>query len=585
MKRHLGIDLGTTHSALACADAGPFPIAQVVAPSDVQARPNLPSFLYLPADSELPAGATALPWAEDAPFVGAGARTRGAEVPGRLVASAKSWLSHATVDRTAPILPPQAPDDVPRVSPVQASTAYLAHLRAAWDHEHPDAPLAEQDIMLTVPASFDAVARELTVQAAKEAGLPELTLLEEPQAAFHAWLARAGDGWREELSLGDRVLVCDVGGGTSDFSLIEVVDDGQGHLALERVAVGEHILLGGDNMDLALAHRLHHKFVENKKKLDAGQQRALVLAARAAKEALLSDPNLPAAPVSVLGRGSRLIGGTLRTELSREDLENILLEGFFPKVDSTELPKAATRTGFMELGLPYASDAAIPRHLAKFLATHGKNSTPTHVLFNGGVFKSQLLRDRLLEILAAWGAAPRVLQEADANLAVSIGAAHHARLRAEGGVRIRGGVARSYYVGIEGSAPAVPGVPPPTKALCVVPFGMEEGQEHQVPGVQLGLVVGEPVTFRFFSTTDRPEDQPGDALDEFTWPDVLEETTQVRSTMEAEDLDSGTLVPVRLKVRLTEIGTVELYSEDEAGRRWRLEYDVRNVENQGVSGP
>jgi hypothetical protein len=338
-------------------------------------------------------------------------------------------------------------------------------------------------------------------------------------------------------------------------------------------------------MDLALAHRLHHEFVENKRKLDAGQQRALVLAARAAKEALLSDPNLPAAPVSVLGRGSRLIGGTLRTELTREDLEKILLEGFFPKVDSTDFPKAATRTGFMELGLPYASDAAIPRHLAKFLATHGKNSAPTHVLFNGGVFKSQLLRDRLLQILAAWGAAPRVLQEADADLAVSIGAAHYARLRAEGGVRIRGGVARSYYVGIEGSAPAVPGVPPPTKALCVVPFGMEEGQEHQVPGVQLGLVVGEPVTFRFFSATDRPEDQPGDALDEFTWPDVLEETTQVRSTMEAEDLDSGTLVPVRLKVRLTEIGTVELYSEDEAGRRWRLEYDVRNVENQGVSGP
>lgn len=582
MKRYVGMDLGTTHSALASSDEGPIPILQVVAPSDVQARKSLPSFLYLPADGELPAGSTRLPWSEDAPFVGAGARARGAEVPTRLVCSAKSWLSHGAVDRRSALLPPQAPDDLTPISAVDASAAYLRHLAEAWNHAHPDAPLAEQDVLLTVPASFDAVARELTVEAARQAGLPELTLLEEPQAAFYAWLAQVQDEFRQVLSVGDRVLVCDVGGGTSDFSLIEVVDDGWGTLGLERLAVGEHILLGGDNMDLALAYRLQQKFSESGKKLDAGQQRALVQAARMAKEALLTDPDQDAAPVAILGRGSRLIGGTLRTELTRADLETILLEGFFPKTGKDEMPKAAARTGFMELGLPYASDAAIPRHLARFLKSHAEGKAPTHILFNGGVFNSSLLRDRLLEVMSGWGQAPTVLEGTDNDLAVCRGAAHYARLRAEGGLRIRGGVARSYYVGIEGAAPAVPGIPPPTKALCVVPFGMEEGTEHQVPNAQLGLVVGEPVTFRFFTATDRTEDVPGEALDEFTWPDALEEIAPIRSTMEAKDLDPGTLVPVRLRVKLTEIGTVELYSEDDGGHRWRLEYDVRSGPEEGA---
>lgn len=590
MTHHVGIDLGTTHCALAHSEGTggkpePFAIAQVVAPADVQARTTLPSFLYLPADGELPEGSLALPWSNQAPFVGAGARARGAEVPQRLVFSAKSWLSHSGVDRTSAILPAPRSEDLQGVSPVQASTAYLAHLRHAWDHAHPEAPLAQQRAMLTVPASFDAVARELTVEAARQAGLPNLTLLEEPQAAFYAWLAQVGDGWRDVLSEGDRILVCDVGGGTSDFTLIAVVDDGSGNLALERVAVGEHILLGGDNMDLALAYVLQQRFAAGGKKLDAGQQRALVQAARVAKESLLTDPNLTAAPIAVLGRGSKLIGGTLRTELTRSDLEATLLEGFFPRTGAQEMPKAAARTGFMELGLPYAADTAIPRHLARFLSVQAKGQSPTHVLFNGGVFNSPLLRTRLLEILGSWGQTPQVLEGTDNDLAVSVGAAHYARLRDEGGIRIRGGLARSYYVGIEGAAPAVPGVPPPLKALCVVPFGMEEGTEHDVPGVRLGLVVGEPVTFRFLTATDRQQDRPGTALDEFTWPDALSEIAPIRSQMDASDLEPGTLVPVSLQVRLTEVGTLELYSVGEDGRRWRLEYDVRQTEGDAGEAP
>ncbi len=577
----VGIDLGTTNTAVAEAEPGQLPrtfdLLQLIRPGDAQVRPALPSFLYLAGDDELPAGSLDLPWATDRTFmVGEGARARGAEVPLRLVASAKSWLSHTGVDRKAEILPAQTPPEQPKVSPVEASARFLRHVREAWAHVNPDRRLEEANVYLTVPASFDAVARELTIAAATEAGLLHVTLLEEPQAAFYAWLAEAGDDWREVLGPEDRVLVCDVGGGTTDFSLIEVRDDGEGNLGLERVAVGDHLLLGGDNMDLALAHHLATVLRQSGKKLDASQNRALVAGVRRAKEALLSNDELDRTTFSILGSGRKLIGGQIKVELERAALEAVLLEGFFPPCDRDAARHEMPRTGFMELGLPFVSDAAITRHLAHFLATHAGGALPTHILFNGGVFNSPLLRARLLEVIASWGVMPKVLESASNDLAVSRGAAYYGMVRAEGGMRIRGGVARSYYIGIQSSMPAVPGVPPPIRALCVVPFGMEEGTEAVVPGGELGLVVGAPVQFRFLSSTTRPDDAIGTILDEYTWPDDLTETAPVSATLSAEGLEPGTLVPVRLEVKVTEVGTLELWSvATQSEHRWRLEYNVR----------
>ncbi len=587
----IGIDLGTTNTALGFVDAQvdedtiPAPalmkLQQLVKPGDVQPRDSLPSFLYLTESGELPEGAADLPWASGRDFmVGEAARERGAQVPLRLVHSSKSWLCHAGVDRRAPILPHKAPAGVTQVSPVAAAVRYLEHLKDAWDHENPKHKLESQQIFLTVPASFDAVARDLTIEAAQKTGLTDVTLLEEPQAAFYAWLAQMGDNWRNVLKPGSRVLVCDVGGGTSDFSLIEVKDDGAGNLGLERVAVGDHILLGGDNMDLALAHHLMGKLAKDKKKLNAGQQRALIQGARRAKEALLSNPALESSPITLLGRGSKLIGGKIKTELLRAEMESLLVEGFFPKCGKDDAPKTAKRTGFMELGLPFVSDAAITRHLAAFIKNQGEGKQPTHILFNGGVFNSALLRDRLLSIMSDWGdAAPQVLQGGDNDLAVAKGAAHYGAIKKKGGLRIRGGVARSYYVGIEKAVPAVPGIEPPINAMCVVPFGMEEGSHVQVPGSELGLVIGEQVEFRFLSSSASKNDRPGDVLDEYAWPEVLTETAPISAKLDAEGLEAGTVVPVRLEAHLTEIGTLELWSvRTDGSQRWRLEFNVREQE-------
>ena len=577
----VGIDLGTTNTAL--AEAAPeqspesFEILQLIAPGDAQARPSLPSFLYLAGQGEFPDASLDLPWAQGRSFwVGEGARARGAEVPLRAVSSAKSWLSHSGVDRRAEILPAGGPPEQPKVSPVEASTRFLRHLRHAWAHTAPDRPLDDADVFLTVPASFDAVARELTVEAATAAGLNRVTLLEEPQAAFYAWLAEAGDSWRQTLKPADRVLVCDVGGGTTDFSLIEVTDDGAGNLGLQRIAVGDHLLLGGDNMDLALAHHLAAQLQQAGKKLDASQARALVAGARRAKEALLLDPTLERTTFTLLGKGSKLIGSKIKVELEQQTVQSVLLDGFFPACERSAVPVEQPRTGFMELGLPFVADAAVTRHLAHFLATHAGGSMPTHILFNGGVFNSKVLQDRLLEIVASWGSKPQVLSSVSNDLAVSRGAAYYGAIRAQGGMRIRGGVAQSYYIGIQSAMPAVPGVPPPIRALCVVPFGMEEGTEAVVPGGELGLMVGAPAKFRFLSSTTRTDDAIGTVLDEYTWPDHLTETAPVTATLEADGLEPGTLVPVRLEVKVTEVGTLELWSvSTETGQRWRLEYNVR----------
>jgi len=599
MSRYVvGIDLGTTNCALAFADTTaidsdrPRPITnlgipQVVAVQDVSERPLLPSFLYLPSPKEFPSGGLDLPWKSPSDrMVGVFARDHGAKVPGRLVSSAKSWLSHAGVDRRAAILPWTSTEDVTRISPVMASAAYLEHLRDAWNTRVAGKTAADrlenQEVFLTVPASFDAVARELTTEAAAKAGLRQVTLIEEPQAAFYAWLAAQGEKWRKTVRVGDIILVCDVGGGTTDFTLIAVTDEG-GDLALSRLAVGEHILLGGDNMDLALAHAVAATLPQGMDGLDSAQRVALGHACRTAKEVLFTDRKKNAAPVTVLGRGSKVIGGAVKTELSRELLDRALLDGFLPRCAPTDLPTRGRRVGLTEIGLPYAADPAITRHLARFLSqqagslhTGGATILPSAVLFNGGVFKAAELRRRVLEVLSDWAGRPvPELESSDLDLAVAHGAAYYGQVRRGKGVRIRGGVARSYYVGLETAAPAVPGVLPPIKAMCVVPMGMEEGTETDVPGPELGLVVGEPAEFRFLGSTTRRDDPLGTILERWN-PEELQELAPLETSLAAEDGGRGETVPVRLHAHVTEVGTLALWCRSTRDpRRWKLEFNVR----------
>ncbi|MGH9660167.1 MAG: Hsp70 family protein, partial [Bryobacteraceae bacterium] len=523
----IGIDLGTTHCALAYAGAGAavevLEIAQLTNPGEVREETLLPSSLYLPGPLDFPVDSLALPWDPEPRWVvGRLAQKRGVENAGRLVTSAKSWLSHAGVDRTARLLPLVASEGVEKVSPVDASARYLEHLRRAWDHRFPDAPMAGQQVLVTVPASFDAVARELTLAAAGQAGLEGVTLLEEPQAAFYAWIDRHPD-WRDRVKVGDLILVVDIGGGTTDFTLI-AVDQHDGELALERVAVGEHILLGGDNMDLALARSLEPDLP----KLDALQFHALWHNCRAAKEKLLEPGSRSSdAPVTILGRGTGLVGGTIKAKLRRQDVDRVLGEGFFPAAGSSELP-GRRRAGLVEIGLPFAADAAITRHLARFLRQPVRDgvrrgpsglAAPTHVLSNGGVLRAGPLRERLLGVLNGWlageGFAPALpLEGEDLMHAVARGAAYYGLARRGQGVRIRGGVSRTYYVGVESALPSVPGMAQPIKALAVAPFGMEEGTSARVDGREFGLVVGEPAQFRFFSSTTRKKDAVGELIDE-----------------------------------------------------------------------
>ena len=600
----IGIDLGTTNCAAAYVRAGgdprePQPIAllpvpQLVNPGEVRDEPLLPSFLYIPGSNDFPAGATVLPWSEAPKFVvGTLAQKRGAEVANRLVASAKSWLSHAGVDRTAPILPLNAPPGAEKLSPVEASRRYLEHMRAAWDSRMPDAPFTEQQVFVTVPASFDAVARELTLKAAEQAGYQNLLLLEEPQAAFYAWIERHPD-WRSAVSVGDLILVVDIGGGTTDFTLVAVTESG-GELQLERIAVGEHILLGGDNVDLALARHLEQQLTAQGAKLDMVQLHALWQQCRLAKERLLDPDNKKREhPVTILGRGTGLVGGTIKTKLLREDVDRILGEGFLPSVSSQDMPQRR-KTGFAEIGLPYAADAAITRHLARFLRQQAAQSehgavrrgasglaAPTHVLFNGGVLRSDLVRRRVLDVLNGWlkeeGLQPAVsLVGEDLMHAVARGAAYYGLVRTGQGVRIRGGVPRTYYVGIESAMPAVPGMRTPLKALTVAPFGMEEGTSAQLPDREFSLVVGEPAEFRFFQSATRKNDAAGSMLDDVG--DDLEELSPVEVCLPA-DGRSGEFLPVTLETVVTETGMLQLWSVARDGRRWKLEFNVREKVKQ-----
>jgi molecular chaperone DnaK (HSP70) len=584
----VGIDLGTTHTVVAYAAAKSrieddtirlFDIEQLVAPGEVAARPLLPSMRYQLAPGELAPGDVALPWAPagngDAAVIGSLARQLGAEVPGRLVASAKSWLSHAAVDRLAPILPWGAAADVPKVSPVAASASYLGHLRAAWNHRFPQALLEQQELVLTVPASFDDAARALTLEAAHDAGLPRLRLLEEPQAALYDWLFRHRNALAEALANTQLVLVCDVGGGTTDLSLVRV--DRQGpEPRLERIAVGRHLMLGGDNMDLALAHLAESRLEAAAggaaaARLSAGQLSQLVERCRAAKERLLAADAPASAPVTLLGAGARLIGGARSIMLSRDEVQRIVVEGFFPQVAAGELPRRERASGLVAFGLPYASDAAVTRHIAGFLQQHAAAGWPDALLLNGGVFRADAIAARLHATLGAWRGAPLLaLHNADPDVAVARGAVAYALARRSMAPKIGGGSARSYFLPLDGNA---------GQGVCVLPHGSEEGREIRLEGRRFELRVGQPVRFDLVSSTAGASGQPAPpagALVELGDRDV-QPLPPVATVVAAGDATARHSIPVQLATMLTEVGTLEVHciAIDDPAQRWKLEFQLR----------
>ncbi len=604
----LGIDLGTSNSAVAANDFQDekttiVEITQIVGPNQIGEKATLPSALYLPHPDEFPADALRLPWSShaEAAIVGHFARDHGALIPDRLVTSAKSWLSNFHIDPKRAVLPWKSEIKEQKLSAFECSRLYLEHLKEgflyaeriqgrAWE-------LSEGQLVLTVPASFDEVARKLTAEAAEAAGLGKVVLLEEPQAAFYAWTAQAGSAWRSQVSTGDIVLVCDVGGGTADFSLI-AISEKNGDLEVERISVGEHILLGGDNMDLALAYTLQAQLEAAGKSIDSWQFLALIHAASQAKISLFNNESLEQAPISVPSRGSSLLAKTVSTTLDRATLEKVVLDGFFPITKVTDLPAETRGAGLQEFGLPYASDPVVSKHLARFLTrslmnvksssalkelvgSRGEASDylkPTAVLFNGGVFNAAPIRKRVLDLLASWNQdqPARELAGYQPDLAVAKGAALYGRNRATGkGIRIKAGTARSYYIGLETSMPAIPGFKPPIKALCIVPQGMEEGSEFLIEGQEFGLTTGQPADFRFFASEVRGGDAPGQII-----PNAereLEETSRIEVTLPAiEGFPEGQPIPVQINPLVTELGNLELWMKHTGSdRRWKVEFQVR----------
>jgi molecular chaperone DnaK (HSP70) len=616
----IGIDLGTTNSAVAYVDTAnegraieQFEIPQLVSEGRVTEQATLPSFLYLAGEHEIAPGALALPWDATRSYaVGEFARVQGARVPGRLVSSAKSWLCHGGVDRSARILPWGAPDDVKKISPVDASGRYLAHIREAWDQRFPDAPLASQQVVLTVPASFDEVARELTVDAAEHAGLPRLTLLEEPQAAFYAWLCANESDWQTKLAGRSLMLVVDVGGGTTDFSLISARDEGRG-LVLERLAVGDHLLLGGDNIDVALARLIEPRLGG---KLDSQRWHALVNLCRTAKEALLSEGASDEMPIRLAGRGSSIVGGTLTGVLTREEVERTVMDGYFPPADADAAPRKLPRAAVQEWGLPFALEPEVPRHLAAFLRRHGADAAkavpnegsgadslraatpigaaarsaertgaekewslarPDAILFNGGALKPRQIRERVRELIARWCGdtpswQPAVLESVDLDLAVARGAAYYGLVRRGRGVRIGGGAARSYYLGVGGTATDGGTVP----ALCLVHRGMQEGETVEVREPAFDVMANQPVSFPLYASSTRSGERAGQLVQ--AERDSIAELPPIRTVLRFGKKTGATRIPVHVVAHLTEIGTLEVWCHSQrSDHRWRLQFQVREA--------
>ncbi len=606
----LGIDLGTSNCALARVGAGELEvldIPQLEGPNRVGEAPLFAAVLYIPREGQFASDSLRLPWSEteERVVVGNFARAIGAQVPDRVITSAKSWLCRRGADPTRAILPWGSGELCPKFSPFEASRTYLEHLRAAFVYashvrEEVTEPPSTRTI-LTVPASFDEAARRLTQQAAIEAGWGEdIVLLEEPQAAFYAWLGSTGGEWRTHVSVGDIILVCDIGGGTTDFSLI-AVNERNGNLELERISVGRHILLGGDNMDLALAFALRDQLENEGKHIDERQFQGLTHASRIAKEQLLDNEQMESVPVAVAGQGSDLFGGAVSTRLTRSLLEAIVVDGFFALTPLEDMPQEQQRSGLRELGLDYATDPVVSKHLAAFLTRSRNNARanealarvvtardadrlegpallPDAVLFNGGVCRSRRVRERVLELLQSWtrGGAVRELTGTNLDLAVARGAALYGRYLLSGeGVRIRAGVSHSYYIGLEATMPAVPGYRPPIKAVCVAEQGMEEGDERVFEGQEFGLVTGTTVHFRFFSSAERAGDMVGDLIPRAE--QQLEETTSLEMQLpEVEGFEEHAAIPVRLHTRLNELGVLQLWMQHEpTGQRWELSFGVR----------
>lgn len=548
----VGIDLGTSNCALAWVDPAQgaaalvhdFPVKQQVRPGEVAERALLPSCIYLEAEQ---------------PIVGESARWLGAKASIRLVASAKSWLCHPGVDRQAPILPWGGPPEVPKLSPVDASAKLLETLAAAWNERHPDQPLSGQEVVITVPASFDEVARGLTVNAARKAGLEQFTLLEEPQAAFYDFTARHRSDLAKALAGIHRVLVVDVGGGTTDFTLVQVEALPEGP-AMKRIAVGDHLMLGGDNMDAALARRVEEKL--GGRKLAAAQWTQLTQAARVAKEALLGNAPAQKHTLAIAAAGSKLISGTLSAELTRDEVEQLVVEGFFPKTKLDEAPAKAQRAALQELGLPYAADPAVTRHLAAFLSAHG-GARPDAILPNGGVFNSPRLTDALVDAVSAWWPGqPRIplLEHGSLDLAVARGAAYYGLARRGLGRKIGGGAARAYYVELQGG-----------QAVCLIPRGFEEGQALSLKDREFALTLGKPVQFELHSTSADRVDAPGDLV---TLDDGFKPLPPIHTVLKSTQPQSA--VKVHLDAGLTELGTLELACvSSQSDERWRLEFELR----------
>lgn len=609
----VGIDLGTTNSAVTYIDTEAsdwkievLSIPQLVAAGETESLDTLPSFHFQPAKSGSDDNGLSMPWDKKPPkfCVGAFARDETAKTSGRGIASAKSWLCHAAVDRSSDLLPWHGADDVQRLSPVEVSGRYLKHIRKSWDAQFPSEPLAEQDIVLTLPASFDEVARELTIEAAAVAGLKRVVLIEEPQAAFYAWVYKHADDWESRVSVGQRILVCDIGGGTTDFTLIRVrksADEttaGAAKVQFHRVAVGNHLILGGDNLDLAIAKYLERKLTGGKS-LEPYQWDVLVGASRNVKEQLLTTEAESSMTVSLPGRGAKLLGGGLKTEVTATEIRQLILDGFLPSVKLTDKPQRHA-SGFQEFGLPYATDPAISRYLGEFLSTHStagdapidddispsaalqtqpsSAARPDVVLFNGGFFASPILRSTVINQLEAWFRSsetpdwsPELLDNDRLDLAVARGAAYYGMVRRDQGVRIAASLARSYYIGVGGQ---------PEQAICLLPGNAEAGETFELDKT-FQLTISQPVEFSLYVSSSRLADLAGDILPvDF---DQMRALPPIRTALKAKSRNEKRDIPVRLHVGLTEIGTIDLSCHDsETDRRWKLQFDVRSATQTDV---
>ncbi len=600
MSRYLiGIDLGTTNCVVYYIDKTQEPmipellkIPQLSEANEISENSVLPSFIYIPDEKDLPAGSLNTDWNKNATFcVGDFAKRTSPKVPLKVIASAKSWLCADNVDKLTPILPWNRNNPEKQMSPVDATKTILEHMRDAWNDkiasQDKDLEMEKQTLVITVPASFDTVARELTLKAANQIGLNPV-LLEEPQAAFYSWLNENGEKWRNKVATGDSILVCDIGGGTTDFSLIKVQEE-SGNLTLERVAVGNHILLGGDNMDLTMAYKVAEKIKKkNDVTLDSYQMHGLTYACREAKESLMSDPKAKPQKLTVLGRGSSVIASTITSELTRAEVEETIINGFFPECSIEDKPVDSKRSGFKTFGLRYESDPSITKHLALFLKTNCKTQEelPNCILFNGGVTKAEAIRERVISVVSGFLASTKgqvkVLTGTNPDLSVAMGASCYANVREGKGIRIKAGSSYAYYLGIETSMPAVPGFVPPIQGLCVLPIGTEEGTSFDIDHSGLGLIVGENTEFRFYSSKTAKEDNFGKTIENVENAQSIEELPPLSVALPpSDDIPSGSMVPVKLRIEYTETGTLQVWCINEKTKnQWKLDFEVRKEANQ-----